>query len=133
VQEDFQTWAATSRRGFRLGALRWCEAPERDVRVVSLVAQKGYGESNRPRIRYAALREGLVEVARRARETNASLHMPRIGAGQAGGSWTIIEDLIRTTCCEAGVQVTVYDLPGTLSLAEEPQGEFRFGGSMNTK
>jgi hypothetical protein len=125
VQEDFQKWATANRDDFRLGSVRWCTA-ESGVQVASVVAQKGYGESSRPRIRYAALREGLVEITRVARETNASMHMPRIGAGQAGGSWTIIEDVIRRTCCDAGVQVTVYDLPGSAPPAEEAQRALRF-------
>jgi len=43
----------------------------------------------------------------------ASVHMPRIGAGQGGGDWAIDEDLIRSTLVENGVSVTIYDLPGT--------------------
>lgn len=125
VQEDFQKWAAAGHTEFRLGMVRLCAA-ESGVHVASIVAQKGYGESSRPRIRYGALREGLAEVAREARETNASLHMPRIGAGQAGGSWAIVEDLIRSTCCEAGLQVNVYDLPGAAPPLEEPQRQLRF-------
>jgi hypothetical protein len=121
VQEDFQNWALSSRSEFRLSAVRWCKA-ERDLMVASLVAQQGYGDSTQPRIRYAALRSGLVEVAREAREMKASVHMPRIGAGHAGGSWTIIEELVRTTCCESGVQVTVYDLPGATPPSEPQQG-----------
>ena len=41
----------------------------------------------------------------------ASVHMPRIGTGQAGGSWSIIEDLVDNELCAHGVPVTVYDLP----------------------
>ena len=45
--------------------------------------------------------------------------MPRIGSGQAGGSWTIISELIETEVCAAGVPVTVYDLPGRKDEPEE--------------
>jgi hypothetical protein len=41
-----------------------------------------------------------------------TLHMPRIGCGQAGGAWPIIEELIRETVVAAGHLVTVYDPPG---------------------
>lgn len=126
VQKDFQTWAAADRAEFRLGAVHWCEA-EPTVYVASIVAQKGYGASSHPRLRYTALREGLVEVGRKAREIGAALHMPRLGAGQAGGSWPIIEDLIRTTCCDIGIPVTVYDLPGAEPAPDSPQRQFRFG------
>jgi hypothetical protein len=37
--------------------------------------------------------------------------MPRIGSGQAGGSWWIIEELINDTLVNRGICVTVYDLP----------------------
>jgi hypothetical protein len=37
--------------------------------------------------------------------------MPRIGVGNAGGSWSVIEELIRTTLCANNIPVTVYDLP----------------------
>ena len=71
----------------------------------------------------AALREGLAAVASAAAAAGASLHMPRIGTGHAGGSWAVIEDLIRSTCCDAGLPVTVYDLPGAAPPAAE-QAEF---------
>ena len=39
--------------------------------------------------------------------------MPRIGAGQGGGSWVIIEDLIQSVCTVSGLKATIYDLPET--------------------
>jgi O-acetyl-ADP-ribose deacetylase (regulator of RNase III) len=76
-----------------------------------MVAQKGYGISQKPRIRYSALRRCLEQVSCYAREHGMSAHMPRIGAGQAGGSWDIIQELVSRSLCAAGVEVTVYDLP----------------------
>jgi hypothetical protein len=83
-----------------------------------VVAQHGYGVSDKPRIRYAALRKGLEVVASEATKARASIHMPRIGAGQAGGHWSVIQDLILDTFADAGVHVTVYDLPGALRKEE---------------
>jgi hypothetical protein len=37
--------------------------------------------------------------------------MPRIGCGEAGGSWGIVSEMITDTLCRAGLEVTVYDLP----------------------
>ena len=74
-----------------------------DVSIASAVAQKGYGPSAKPRIRYAA----LEDVARRL---HATVHMPRIGCGQAGGSWFIVEELIASTLLGSGVPAVVYDL-----------------------
>ena len=84
-----------------------------------MVAQSGYGPSKHPRIRYIALRRALAFVTQAALDTNATLHMPRIGTGQAGGSWTIVEELIRDECALQGVSVTVYDLPGASIPAPE--------------
>ncbi len=112
VQTDFREWATQERGALALGAVRISRvAPE--LHVASIVAQHGYGPSTTPRIRYAALRRGLVAVADWARDAAASVHLPRIGAGQAGGSWTVVADLLTETLSAAGVPVTVYDLPGS--------------------
>jgi hypothetical protein len=125
AQDDFQDWVAEDRAQFRLGAVRFCDVGG-NIQVASIVAQHGYGGAAKPRIRYAALREGLAEITRRAAAGGASLHMPRIGAGQAGGSWPVIEALVRVACSESRVSATVYDLPGADTPPEAPQRQFRF-------
>ncbi|RAJ47078.1 hypothetical protein K353_00279 [Kitasatospora sp. SolWspMP-SS2h] len=40
----------------------------------------------------------------------ASVHMPRIGCGLAGGRWERIEPLVTDRLTARGVPVTVYDL-----------------------
>ena len=37
--------------------------------------------------------------------------MPRIGTGEAGGSWNIVEGIIQDALVSRGIRVTVYDLP----------------------
>jgi hypothetical protein len=123
VQDDFRESVNRDRELLRLGRVRMCAAGD-GVFVASVVAQKGYGESVRPRIRYAALRKGLDTVAAEAVRHQATVHMPRIGAGQGRGSWAVIEDIIQIVFGEAGVSVTIYDLPGApiperLPLQEE--------------
>ena len=76
-----------------------------------MVGQEGYGPSLIPRIRYSALEECFRRVAEQARELSATIHMPRIGAGESGGSWDTVEDIIRNSLGAAGLHVTVYDLP----------------------
>lgn len=44
-----------------------------------------------------------------AAELGASVHMPRIGCGLAGGKWSRIEPLIERRLAGRGVPVTVYD------------------------
>jgi O-acetyl-ADP-ribose deacetylase (regulator of RNase III) len=112
VQDDFRTWASHQRSMFRLGSVRLCTVRD-DLTVASVVAQHGYGPSQKPRIRYTALRDGLRSVAKAAEVRSASVHMPRIGTGQAGGSWDIVSDIIQEALIDQGHRVAVYDLPGT--------------------
>lgn len=63
-----------------------------------------------PPIRYEAVREGLKRVAQEAKSLGASVHMPRIGCGLAGGRWEEIEPIIEQELLGKGIAVTVYDL-----------------------
>ena len=40
----------------------------------------------------------------------ASVHMPRIGCGLAGGKWELIEQIIKEELITKEIAVTVYDL-----------------------
>lgn len=60
-------------------------------------------------MRYEAIDAGLEKVAARAGELGASVHMPRIGCGLAGGRWTRVEPLIAGRLADRGIAVTVYD------------------------
>jgi O-acetyl-ADP-ribose deacetylase (regulator of RNase III) len=94
---------------FALGAVQFVQV-EPDLWVANVVAQEGMtARAGVPPIRYAAVEEGLGKVGAKARELNASVHMPRIGCGLAGGKWEQIEPLLVKTLCEQGVPVTVYD------------------------
>ena len=110
AQKTFTTQATADEGTLRLGNAVASQV-ESDVTVVSLVAQHGYGPSPRPRIRYGALRDCLLRVSEIARGLNASVHMPRIGTGQAGGSWPVVEEIISETLTKVGIRVVVYDLP----------------------
>src|SRR4051812_33902866 len=80
--------------GFRLGAIQLVNvAPT--LAVANMVAQHGLRASaGAPPIRYDALRECLASLAERAAELAASVHMPRIGCGLAGGKWPEVEAII---------------------------------------
>jgi hypothetical protein len=119
VQPAFREWATASRSNLRLGRIHVAQVAS-GAFVASLIAQKGYGESTHPRIRYSALSQCLKSLADLARTTSAVVHMPRMGAGQARGSWDIVEGLVREELCSHGVTVVVYDLPGApIPLAEQ--------------
>jgi O-acetyl-ADP-ribose deacetylase (regulator of RNase III) len=63
-----------------------------------------------PPIRYHSLRKALAEVATQSKIRQASVHMPRIGTGLAGGKWENIEPIIREELIGKGVSVYIYDL-----------------------
>jgi hypothetical protein len=60
-------------------------------------------------VRYEAIDAGLALLADKALELEASVHMPRIGCGLAGGKWSRVEPLISERLVARGVPVTVYD------------------------
>ncbi len=62
-----------------------------------------------PPIRYNAVDRCLPKVAKKAVELEASVHMPRIGCGLAGGKWEEIEPIITRQLCEKDIAVYVYD------------------------
>ncbi len=94
---------------FGLGAVRFVQV-EPYVWVANLVGQRGIrtGATGVP-VRYEALEAGLRQVAVRAAELDASVHMPRIGCGLAGGSWDRVEPLLTGELVSRGLAVTVYD------------------------
>lgn len=86
---------------------------EDNLSVINMIGQHGCyptvvnGEKIQP-IRYEALKECLHKVAKLAKANNVSVHMPMIGAGLAGGDWTVIEGIINNTLIQSGVDTTVY-------------------------
>lgn len=121
VQEDFREWVATDKSRLCLGNTHLSKV-DNTLSVFHMIAQKGYGPSEAPRIRYAALRSCLDQLAQLAIEERASVHLPRIGTGEARGNWHLIRALIDDSLLSRGVQVTVYDLPGAESpIIEQPQ------------
>ncbi len=108
--------AYRSEKSYVLGSTTIVEV-EPNICVANMIAQHGIAKRLNnfdgiinavPPIRYDALRECLIAVNHVAVRTGASLHMPRIGAGLAGGDWEIIEKIIEEVIT---VDVYVYDLP----------------------
>lgn len=63
-------------------------------------------------VRYEAIDTALGALAEKAAELEASVHMPRIGCGLAGGNWSRVEPLIAQRLTGRGIPVTVYDHQG---------------------
>lgn len=95
---------------FGLGACQLVQV-EPELWVANIVGQHGIERTAAgPPVRYPAMEAGLSIVATEAVAMGASVHLPRIGCGLAGGDWTQVEPLIVRTLVAAGVPVTVYDL-----------------------
>jgi hypothetical protein len=61
-------------------------------------------------VRYEAIRRGLQRVADFALAAKATVHMPRIGCGLAGGKWEEVGPVVEQELVDKGVATTVYDL-----------------------
>ncbi|MFI5529414.1 macro domain-containing protein [Kitasatospora sp. NPDC051853] len=109
-EREYRRWhRQRAHNDFALGAVQF--VPVRpDTEVANLIGQRGIrtGSAGVP-VRYEALERGLHTVAAHALATGASVHMPRIGCGLAGGSWDRVEPLVTTALTDRGVAVTVYD------------------------
>jgi O-acetyl-ADP-ribose deacetylase (regulator of RNase III) len=80
---------------------------ESDSWVANMMAQKGLRSRSNPiPLRLYALAECLATL--KMKTTGRSVHMPRIGCGLAGGTWSNVEPIIAREL--AGVDVYVYDL-----------------------
>ena len=96
-----------AKNDFALGAFQLVQV-EPYIWVANMVAQRGMKSGSQgPPIRYEAVRACLKELAVQAKERKASVHMPRIGCGLAGGRWEEIEPIVTEEL--EGVEVTVCD------------------------
>lgn len=95
---------------FELGKVQFVKV-EDDLWVANLIGQHKINkdENGNAPIRYDAIEEGLKEVALFAKENEATVHMPRIGCGLAGGKWEMVEPIILRTLSDKNVETTVYD------------------------
>jgi len=119
-EHDYREWYRAHMTGldkpgkygpFELGAVQFVYAGN-DIIVANMIAQhdtRWHGFI--PPIRYKALESCLDKVATKAKGIDASIHAPRFGAGLAGGTWSIIEDIIKTTLIKNEITTYIYDLP----------------------
>ncbi|HEY5924461.1 MAG TPA: macro domain-containing protein [Kofleriaceae bacterium] len=111
-EQQFKAWyRGETGRSFALGEVQFVEV-ERAFWVANLVGQRGLASKHRgePAVRYEAVRGGLAKVRGHALAERASVHMPRIGCGLAGGRWNEIEPIIESELSMHGVDVNVYDI-----------------------
>ncbi|MGF1580740.1 MAG: macro domain-containing protein [Gemmataceae bacterium] len=109
-EKEYRAWyAARNENDFALGAVQFVQVEEH-LWVANMIGQRGIKTgSSGPPIRYEAVSQCLGKVAEKAEELGASIHMPRIGCGLAGGEWSRVEPIIEEQLCQKGLSVTVYD------------------------
>ena len=110
-EESYYLWYKhRDLNNFALGEIQTVQV-ELDTYVVNMVAQHDIvaDATGVPPIRYDALKSCLEKLADEAAVLNASVHMPKIGAGLAGGDWNKIEALIDETIVARGIAVTIYE------------------------
>jgi O-acetyl-ADP-ribose deacetylase (regulator of RNase III) len=102
-------------KNYILGKVQYVDVLNDDVKdryiyIANMIAQHNTGpdKDGNPPIRYDALRTCLNDVNSAAMLLEATVHMPRIGCGLAGGDWSVVEKIIQETLT---VDVYVYDLP----------------------
>ena len=112
-EEEYRAWHRNrSQNDFALGSVQFVQVEEY-IWIANMIGQQGLKRGSKgPPVRYEAIEQGLSQVATKAKELSASVHMPRIGCGLAGGKWEKIEPLIESTLLAEDVEVYVYDYDG---------------------
>ena len=107
-EQEYRDWFKNKEK-FNLGEIQIVQA-EGDIWVCNMIAQhKIITHSEVQPIRYDAVEECLLKLADEALQYNASVHMPRIGCGLAGGKWEEIEPIIKRTLLAKNVEVYLCD------------------------
>jgi O-acetyl-ADP-ribose deacetylase (regulator of RNase III) len=107
----YKEWFLTNKPvPFELGQVIFAPV-EPEITVANMIGQRHIKPLNglQP-IRYDAVRSALEKVSDFAMTKNATVHMPRIGCGLAGGSWDQMRLIIMDVLVDEGIEVFVYDL-----------------------
>lgn len=108
----YRSWMIAN-GGAELGSVHLVETSEMPgVWIASLVAQRGYGAGSPLRLSYTALATALATLGERCEAMDAHVRMPRIGTGQAGGRWDLVETEVTDNLGSRGIDVTVVTYDG---------------------
>ena len=109
-EEYFRNWYS-SKENFALGEVQLVKVEE-DIWIANLIGQHDIKADRNgiPPIRYDAISKGLNKIAGMTIQFKATVHMPRIGCGLAGGNWEEMKKIVMKELIDKGVSVTVYDL-----------------------
>ncbi|WP_294203638.1 Appr-1-p processing protein, partial [uncultured Chryseobacterium sp.] len=109
-ENDYRDWYKSGTH-FNLGEIQMVQVEE-DLWICNMIGQHKTATTSNgiPPIRYEAVESCLKKLADEALPLKASIHMPRIGCGLAGGKWEEIEPIIQSALLENGIEVYVYNL-----------------------
>ena len=109
-EADYRKWHRELDGKLVLGSVQYVQVAP-GILVANMIGQSGIAPVDGvPPVRYSAIGGCLSGVAAIAIEHGASVHMPRIGCGLAGGTWDRIEPLIEQQLAAEDVRVFIYDL-----------------------
>jgi O-acetyl-ADP-ribose deacetylase (regulator of RNase III) len=113
---EYRKWYKEREPRFDLGEVQIVQVEDNSdgkIFVCNIIGQRGIGIQNgQIPLRYEALEMGfrkIIKTIRNDNHTNATIHMPRIGCGLAGGDWEVVDRIIQATFCINDIQVFVYD------------------------
>ena len=108
-ESKYRDWYSSG-DDFKLGSVQFVKV-ENNLWIANLIGQHKIwrGKDGSPPIRYEAVRDGMKKVMEKAKALNASIHMPRIGCGLAGGEWELIEPILIDELVSNELDVFVYD------------------------
>ena len=108
-ENEYRQWFK-SEENFYLGEIQLVKV-EDEIWIGNMIGQHKIitNSGGIPPIRYDAVEKCLEKLAEEALQINATIHMPRIGCGLAGGKWEKIEPIIEKTLLKNNLEVYVYD------------------------
>jgi O-acetyl-ADP-ribose deacetylase (regulator of RNase III) len=109
-EKAFRAWyRERNENNFALGSVQFV-AVQDNIWIANMIGQHGVKTGSKgPPVRYETIEKCLAQVTIEAKKLNASVHMPRIGCGLAGGKWEIVEPLVSKALSEQNIEVYVYD------------------------
>lgn len=109
-EKEYRNWFK-NQGNFSLGQIQFIKV-EDDIWIANLIGQHKINkdENGNAPIRYDAIKVGLNKVVEFAKENTATVHMPRIVCGLAGGTWDKIEPILKETLLKNEVATYVYDI-----------------------
>ena len=107
-EKSYREWHASG-QNFDLGEIQLVQVGSA-IWVANMIGQHGiHASQGNPPVRYEAIESALLKLSNKAKELSASVHMPRIGCGLAGGKWEEVEAILKRTLCKNQIETFVYD------------------------